>query len=128
MLWIHTSDSQPPEQVRFVRASVHAGSVVEHFADRDAATEQLFASGLDVGDDQVQALGGARCRGGDVLAENDRASGARRRELDHPEVFTAVIIGVQTPAQRLVEAFGAVYVGDWQYNNFEFHVHEFTAP
>jgi len=32
---------------------------VEHFADLDAAIEQFFAGGLDVGDDQVQALGGA---------------------------------------------------------------------
>jgi hypothetical protein len=46
---------------------------VEHFADLDAAIEQLFAGGLDVGDDQAQALGGAGCRRGDILAKDDRA-------------------------------------------------------
>jgi hypothetical protein len=35
---------------------------------------------------QVQALGGAGCRRGDVLAEDDRAPGTRRRKLDHTKV------------------------------------------
>ena len=88
-----------PKQVGFVRASVHTAGVVEHLADLDAATEQLFAGSLDVGDDQVQALGGAGCRRGDVLAEDDRAPGARRRELDHAEVFTVVVVGVEPPPE-----------------------------
>ena len=56
--------------------------VVEHLADLDAAIEQLLAGGFDVGDDQVQALGGAGRRRGDVLAEDHRGAGARRRELE----------------------------------------------
>ena len=74
MLGIRTADPEPPKQVGLVRASVHAAGVVEHLADLDAAIEQLVAGGLDVGDDQVQALGGAGCCRGDVLAEDDRAS------------------------------------------------------
>jgi hypothetical protein len=62
MLGIRTADPDPSKQVGLVRARVHAGVVVEHFADLRAAIEQLFAGGLDVGDDQVQALGGAGCR------------------------------------------------------------------
>ena len=72
---------------------------MEHLADLDAATEQLVAGGLDVGDDQVQALGGAGRRRGDVLAEDDRAPGARRRELDHAEVVTGGEVGVEPPAR-----------------------------
>ena len=42
MFGIRTADPDPPKQVGFVRASVHAVCVVEHFADFDAATEQLL--------------------------------------------------------------------------------------
>src|SRR3984893_17487154 len=69
MLGIRTANPEPPKQVGLVRAGVHPTGVVEHLADRDTAAKQLFAGGLDVGDDQVQALGGAGCRRGDVLAE-----------------------------------------------------------
>jgi hypothetical protein len=93
MLGIRTAHADASKQEGLVRALVHAFAV-EHFADLDAI-EQLFAGGLDVGDDQVQALGGAGRRRGDVLAEVDRAPGARRRELDHAEVFTAVVVGVE---------------------------------
>ena len=91
MLGIRTADSELSKQVGPVRARVHTGGIVEHFADLDAAIEQVFAGGLDAGDDQIQALGGAGCRRGDVLAEDDRAPRARRRELDHAEVFTGVV-------------------------------------
>jgi len=61
MLGIRTADPDPSKQVGLVRARVDAGGVVEHFADLDAAIEKFFAGSLDVGDDQVQALGGAGC-------------------------------------------------------------------
>ena len=73
MLGVRTVDPDPPKQVGLVRASVHAAGAVEHLADLNAATEQFVAGSLDVRDDQVQALGGAGRRGGDVLAEDDRA-------------------------------------------------------
>ena len=85
---------------------------VEHLADLDAATEQLLAGGLDVGDDQVKALGGAGCCRGDVLSENDRAPGARRRELDHAPVLTVGEVGVEPPPELLVELLRAVDIGD----------------
>src|SRR5215469_12859602 len=112
MIGIRTVQPEPPEQVRLVRASVRAGGVVEHLADLDAATEQLVARGLDIGDDQVQALGGAGCRRGDIFAKNDRAPGARRRELDYMEVFTAVIVGVEPPPEPRVELLRAIYIRD----------------
>ena len=68
MVGIRTANPEPPKQVRRVRASVHVAGVVEHLADPDAATEQLVAGVFDVGDDEVQSLGGARSRRSHVLA------------------------------------------------------------
>src|SRR5574341_703464 len=99
MLGIRTADPEAPKQVRLVRTSVHTAGVVEHLADLDAATKQLFAGGLDVGDDQVQALGGAGCRRGDVLAEDDRAPGAGRRKLDRAPVVTVGEVSVEPPPE-----------------------------
>ena len=58
MVGIRATDSNPSKQVGLVRASVRTAGAVEDLADLDAPTEQLFAGGLDVRDDQVQALGG----------------------------------------------------------------------
>ena len=58
---------------------------VEHLADVDAAADELVASRLDVGGDQLQALGGAGRGRSDPVAEADRAAGAGRRELDYAE-------------------------------------------
>jgi hypothetical protein len=91
---IRTANAEPPKQIGLVPASVHVAGVVEYVADLDAATEQLAAGGLDVGDDQVQSLGGAGDRRGDVLAEDDRARRAPRCELDHAEVVTRCEVGV----------------------------------
>src|SRR4029450_544593 len=110
MFRIRTADPDSPKQVGLVRACVDVVATVEHFAYLDAAIEQLFASGFDVGDDQVQALCGAGCRRGDVLAEDDRAPGARRRELDHAPLFTGGEVGVEPPTQTAVEALGAIDV------------------
>jgi hypothetical protein len=95
---IRTAGPTPPEEIGLVRAGVHAVAV-EHLAHLDAATAELVAGGRDVGDDQVQALSGARRRRGDVLAEDDRAPGAGRRELDHAEVVTAGELGVEPPPE-----------------------------
>ena len=122
MVGIRTADPEPPKQVGLVRASVHAVGVVEHLADLDAATEQLVAGGLDVGDDQVQALGGAGCRRGDVLAEDDRAPGARRRELDHAPVVTVGEVGVEPPPEPPVELLRAVDIRDRDDDYLELHV------
>ena len=46
---------------------------VEHLADLDTAGGELVARSLDVGDDQVEALGRAGRGRGDVRAELDRA-------------------------------------------------------
>src|SRR5271155_3922190 len=121
MLGIRTADAEPPKQVGLVRASVHA-LVVEHLADLDAATEELVAGGGDVGDDQVQALGGAGCCPVDVPAEDDRASGARRRELDHAEVAAVVVVGVEPPPEPRVKLLRAVDIRDGDDDDLELGV------
>ena len=56
---IRAADARPPEQIRLVRAEVPVALAMERLADGDAARDQIFSRSLDVGDDQVQALGGA---------------------------------------------------------------------
>jgi hypothetical protein len=46
---------------------------MEHLADPNAATEQILAGSLDVGDDEIKPLGGARGCRRDVFTEDDRA-------------------------------------------------------
>ena len=121
MRGIRATQANPPKQIGLVRAGVHA-LVVKHFADLDAATEQLGAHGLDVGNDQVQALRGAGGSRGDVLAENDRAAGARRRELDHAEVVLVSVVGVEPPSELRVELLRAIDVGDGEDDDLKLHV------
>src|SRR5260221_7005739 len=87
MAGIRTVDPFAPKQVRLVRAGVLAAGTVEHLADLEAAIEQLRAGRLEGRDNQVQALGGAGCRGGDGLVEDDRTTGAPRRGLEYSAVF-----------------------------------------
>jgi hypothetical protein len=60
---------------------------MEDVADLNAATEQILAGSLDVGDDQIKPLGGSGRSRRDVLAEDDRAPGARQGELNHAKVL-----------------------------------------
>ena len=62
----------------------HAGGVVEDVADLGAAVGQVGPGRVDVGGDQVQALGRARRGRADPGAEDDRAGRARRGQLYHP--------------------------------------------
>jgi hypothetical protein len=97
-VWVRTADAEPPKQIGLVRTSVYA-FVVEHFADLDAAIEQLFAGGRNVGDDQVKVLGGAGHGGGDVPAKDEGASRVGRGELDHAEVAAVIKISVEPPPE-----------------------------
>jgi hypothetical protein len=100
---------------------MHVAGAVKHLADRDAAREQVGAGGLDVGDDQVQSLRGAGRRRGDVLAEDDRAWRAGRRELYHPPVAGGEV-GIQPPAEAAVKALGAIDVRNRDDDDLELHV------
>ena len=95
---------------------------VEHLADLGTAGDELVACSLDVGDDQVEALGRARRGRRDVRAELDRAPRAGRRELDDPEAVIESEIGVQPPPQAPVEALGAIDVGHRNDDDLELQI------
>src|ERR1700722_4653293 len=96
----------------------YAAGVVEWLADPDAILEQLVASGLDVGDHQVNT--GRGC--GDVLAEGDRASGAGRRELDPSIIVPGGVVEVKPPTQVAIESLGAIDVRDRDDDDLKLHV------
>src|SRR5258708_1038035 len=98
MLRIRTPDPQPSEEEGLVRSGVDGASVVEYLANLNAAAEQFLPRRLEVGDDQIQSLRRAGRRRGNVLAEDDRTTGARWRELDHAVVIARGIVCIQSPA------------------------------
>ena len=87
-------------------ATVRAGGLepiaqrpfVEHLANLGTAGDEITARSIDVGDDQVQVLGGAGRGRREAGAELDRAVGARRGELDEANVVT-IDVGVESPAE-----------------------------
>src|SRR6266478_3185655 len=121
VLGIRAADAAPPKQIGLIRAGVHVAAAMENLADLDAASKQLVAGGLDVGNDQVQSLGGAGCRGGDVLAKNDRGRRAGRCELNDPPVVTGSEVGIQPPTQAAVKTLGAIDVRNGDDDDFELH-------
>src|SRR6185312_9169495 len=108
---IRAAQPDPSEQIGLVRANVHVAAGVERLTDRNAAAEQLVAGGLDVGDDEVEALRGAGRGRGDVPAEDHRSVGAGRGELDHAVIVGAGEIGIEPPAKLGVKLLGAFDVG-----------------
>ena len=97
-------------------------AVVEHLARLDAVRRELVARGLDVGDDQVQALRRPG-RGRVSFVPNwIEHAGARRRELDDPEAVVDGDVGVEPPAEARVELLRAIDVGDRDDDDLELHV------
>src|SRR5580704_8517426 len=114
--------------IRLVRASLRVGSryralvEVEHLADVRATADQLGARRIDVTDSEQQSLSGPGRRGGEALAELDRALRVRGRQLDYPEVLPEGDIGVQAPTEILVELLCPVDVGHGQCHGLELQV------
>jgi hypothetical protein len=94
---------------------------MEEFTDRDAAGDQVVAGGLDVGDDKIKSLRGARRCRRDVLAEDDGGRRARRRKLDHTPVLAGKV-GIEPPAEAGIKRLGAIDVGDGDDDDLELHV------
>jgi hypothetical protein len=59
---------------------------VEQLAHLDAAADEVLARRVDVVDDQLEALSGARLGSREALPECDRAPRLRRCQLDRPDV------------------------------------------
>jgi hypothetical protein len=99
---------------------MNVARVVEHLTDPHSTMKQLASGGFDVRDDEVQALGGARVRGGDVPAEDDGAAGTRRGELDDAPV-AAREVRIEPPAQLTIEALGALDIRNRDHDHLQFH-------
>src|SRR5204862_885084 len=86
----------------------------------DTLADELIVRRLDVRDDKETSsrTGGSRS---EADAELDRARGARRGELDHPEVLVPEV-RVQPPSEALVELLGAVDIRDGDDDGLELHV------
>jgi hypothetical protein len=93
---------------------------VEQLADLDPAADKILARRLDVGDDQLQPLNGARLRWREAPPERDRALRVRRPQLHSGDVAD-VEVGVQPPPKALVEALCPVQVRDGQRHDLELH-------
>src|ERR1700722_5966208 len=122
MLGIRTADSKAPKQVGLILAVVYVGRGVENLAYIHAKAKKFFASGLEVRNDQVHAFAGAGCCRGNVFAEDDRATGAGRRKLDHAVAFTGIVVRIEPPSQPRVKFLRAVHIGNGNDGNLELHV------
>jgi hypothetical protein len=52
---------------------------------------------------------------------------ARGRQLHHPELRTAGVVGIQPPPELLIEALGLIDVGDGHHDDLKFHIHDFGS-
>src|SRR5262249_50919618 len=76
----------------------------------------------DVGDDQLQTAGRARRGRRHSPAERDRAARTRRRELNDPKLVPADDVGVEPPAQTLVEPLRPIDVRHRDHDDLELHI------
>src|ERR1700730_1104352 len=70
---------------------------MEHLTDLDTAGSEFFASSFNIGNDQVETLGGTRSGRRYLRAELERTPRAGRRELDDPESVVEWEIDVEPP-------------------------------
>src|SRR5271168_4318213 len=101
-------------------------AVVEELADLDVGGDQLVPGGLDVGNDQ-ECLGRSGSGRRDVLAEMDRATGARRRELDQAEIFASGAVNVEPPSDPPVKPLRTVDIRNGDDDDLELHVNSRDA-
>src|SRR5215471_8422018 len=94
---------------------------VPDVAGVDAMAGEFVMGRHDVGDDQPP-LGRAWRRRRESQAERDRGGGARGRELDDAKAGQRGVVGVEPPAQALVELLGSVDIGYGDDIDLEVHV------
>src|SRR4029077_3826497 len=94
--------------------------------DLDTGGNQLVPGDLDVRNDQ-ESLGGTGSGRRDVVAELDRAPGARRRELDQAETLGGGAVEVEPPSDPLVKPLRAVDIRNRDDDDLELHVNSRDA-
>src|SRR5580704_12794637 len=123
MLWIGTAKPQPSKQKRIIRTGVLLSGVMEHLADLDPPVNHRSARRLDVRDDHIHALCRPWGRRRNILAEDDRTTGARRSELNDSVVAATLEVGIEPPAQTAVELLRAIHIRDRDHYDFELRIH-----
>ena len=118
--------AEEDEGVPAAARTVDAGGalVVLDLADGDAPLGQLGAGGLDVGDDELQALHRPRRRLDHPGGDGDRAGRPGRGQLHDVDVVADPGVVVDGEAHLLaVEALGPIHVGDGNDHQLELPVH-----
>src|SRR5215203_5996210 len=114
----------PAVAVRVLEGGVQDPPEILDLADVHPAVGELGARRVDVRDDQVQALDGARRRVDDPGPYCDRAGRAGRRQLHDPKVVPGTVVEVLIePGLLGVEGLRAVYVGDGYRDQLELPIH-----
>src|SRR5436305_10914576 len=91
---------QPADAPVAVGPELRPGSCrVEDFTDFDTTTDESLARSLDIGNDEVKALGGTRRGRSHLDAELHGAPRPWRRELHDPETVVEWKIGVEPPSE-----------------------------
>jgi len=86
--------------------------------------EHADPGGVDVGDDQVEALDRAGRGLDDPDPDADRAGGAGRGQLDDPERLAEALVEVGVEADLVdIEGLGPVDVGHRDRDQLELHLH-----
>ena len=96
---------------------------VKHLADLGSLIEQLRATGLDVGNDQVEAVRRSWRRPGDLVAELDGTQRSGWRELDDPVPVVVREVRIEPPSESSVEILRAIGVRNRNHHDFELQVH-----
>src|SRR5580693_7285986 len=89
-----------------------ACDVMEDLTDVGPAFDEVGAGLVDVRDRELQALVRAGRGGGDPRAKDDGTAGTGRCELHDPVVLFLCEVGVEPPAQGLVEGLRPVHIRD----------------
>ena len=114
-----------PADARVLYGAVEgAAGVMEDLAHLDAVSDQLLSGGVEVvhGEEAVRR---ARLGRRDSLAEDDRRFRVVRRHL-HGVEAVARDVGVEPPAEILVERLRAIDVRNAEHHDFELHVSRFN--
>src|SRR4029453_8017460 len=99
------------------------GAELLDVADGDAAAGQGLADGVDVGDDELDALDRAGVAEGQALADDDRAGRAGRGHLHDAHGLVGADVVVEVEADPLgVEGLGGVDVGDRDGDDLQPHL------
>ena len=121
-LGIRAADRRRAEQIRLVRAGAHVARVVEHFADRDATSEQLLRAASMSETTRYRPWaepGAAAVTPLPKITEAPEPGGVNwRMRKSSPSMNSASM----PPAELAVEWLGAIDIRNRDDGDFELHV------